>query len=467
MRNLASPRELGLVGFIAVCFILFHFDFSGLRRPLGGAGVVQHDVVVQPANDSVTLAPVEATPKTQIVHHVPGWTIFERLYIINGTMLIVTDKPGDVPDRQLITSTGVQISHEEELVRARKPTDKQIRVVSVQEAEAMFAGRNATVISGTTFMVSDNHQFLTHYYHFVAELLFGLWRTYASLDPSITADGTTSLLSPARFAFVYVSTTKWRDYAHMNEWVIRAAFPSTGLEFAEDWIDRAGMSRPFVFERVVLGDRAAAIEGKQYQATQRTASEPFALKASPHWWAPVRANVAEFAGIFPRDDAAAYKKGVITYISRQGWGRRMLKAADHDVLVAELLKLKEKYGYEVNIVSMDKLSREEQMRLAARTTIMMGVHGNGLTALLWMKPTPRSTVMEFFFPEGFAFDYEWTTRALGMTHYGFWGNKHFTSPNTPPVNYPEGFQGNEIPIDGRLVAQLCHERLTLAEEADD
>jgi hypothetical protein len=55
---------------------------------------------------------------------------------------------------------------------------------------------------------------------------------------------------------------------------------------------------------------------------------------------------------------------------------------------------------------------------------MMGVHGNGLTALLWMKPSPRSTVMEFFYPGGFAHDYEYTTRALGMVHYGFWGDRY-------------------------------------------
>ena len=55
---------------------------------------------------------------------------------------------------------------------------------------------------------------------------------------------------------------------------------------------------------------------------------------------------------------------------------------------------------------------------------MMGVHGNGLTSLVWMKSTARSTVMELFFPEGFAHDYEWTTRALGMVHSGFWGNRY-------------------------------------------
>ena len=58
---------------------------------------------------------------------------------------------------------------------------------------------------------------------------------------------------------------------------------------------------------------------------------------------------------------------------------------------------------------------------------MMGVHGNGLTALLWMKPSPRSTVIEFFYPGGFAHDYEYTTRALGMVHYGFWGDRYVSS----------------------------------------
>ena len=122
---------------------------------------------------------------------------------------------------------------------------------------------------------------------------------------------------------------------------------------------------------------------------------------------------------------------------------------------------------------------------------MMGVHGNGLTSLVWMKPTPRSTVMEFFYPEGFAHDYEYTTRGLGMIHYGFWGSRYvlspfhfprplhhlfttspchhsyFTSPGFPRPKYVEGFQSNEIPIDGEAVAQLCVDRISLISEVDD
>lgn len=74
----------------------------------------------------------------------------------------------------------------------------------------------------------------------------------------------------------------------------------------------------------------------------------------------------------------------------------------------------------------------------------MGVHGNGLTALLWMEPKPYTTVMEFFCPDGFARDYEWceglgkvsstarsdapffrrTASRLGITHYGFWNERY-------------------------------------------
>jgi hypothetical protein len=46
-------------------------------------------------------------------------------------------------------------------------------------------------------------------------------------------------------------------------------------------------------------------------------------------------------------------------------------------------------------------------------------------------------------------------------------SSHFTSPSFPIPAYPEGFQGNEIPIDGAAVARLCRERLEVAAEVDD
>jgi hypothetical protein len=155
----------------------------------------------------------------------------------------------------------------------------------------------------------------------------------------------------------------------MNQWVLRTAFPSISMEFSDDWKDRVAMGVPFVFDRVVFADRAAAMNGANFLRTQRTASEAFTLPGSPNWWSTFRNNVIESTGLNASTGAGTRGNPVITYISRQDWGRRMLIQRDHEKLVEELYKLRDQYGYEVNVVSMDKLSPFEQLRLAGRTTV--------------------------------------------------------------------------------------------------
>lgn len=208
---------------------------------------------------------------------------------------------------------------------------------------------------------------ITHYYHFAAELFFGFWRTYSSLDTRITEDGITSLSSPRRLLFTRVEN--YRDYASMNQYLMSGIFPSLSVEHLRDWQDRNETNQPFVFDRVVLADRSAAMRGAEFVATERTASEAFSLVSSRPWWSPVRANLVEFVGLNRSVGAGTRDRPVITYVSRQEWGRRMLIPADHDKLVEELHRLEKQYGYEVNIVSMDKLTREEQIKLSARTTV--------------------------------------------------------------------------------------------------
>ncbi|KAF8073639.1 hypothetical protein FPV67DRAFT_1478736 [Lyophyllum atratum] len=405
-------------------------------------------------------------PQTKVLAHVPGWTIFDRLYIFKGVVYIVSDEPSKLPNITHIYSKGLFIENGEEAVASRRPTDEDIRVINTKEAKAMF-GTGAHILDGVNYFINDPYQFVTHYYHWSAELWFGFWRTYSSLDPTITHDGKTSLPPVRRLVFNHLDAYHWRDYAAMNQWVIRSAFPSAIMEFKDDWRDRAEMGRPFVFDRVIVADRSATMLAHNFARFQRTASAPFGLPGSANWWMTLRNNAIQFTGLGANTGGGTTSTPVITYISRQEWGRRMLIKEDHEILVEELYKLRDTYGFEVNVVAAEKMTRLEQIELAARTTIMMGVHGNGLTSLIWMKPSPRSTVMEFFFPGGFAFDYEYTTRALGMTHYGFWGSEYFTSPGLPEPKYVDGFQGNSIPLDGVAVARLCLERLLLTEEVDD
>ncbi|KAI0301587.1 hypothetical protein B0F90DRAFT_1718463 [Multifurca ochricompacta] len=428
-----TQRELVLVGLLFVTLLTF-FTTNKSYQELSHIDIstVWHDespqIPILPSNSRLSWGPSEfLTQKSSPM---------SQMYILNGTVYLVSDEPETFPDRKYMTSSGINIDNSPEMVAARQPTDKDMRIINTVEARRLF-GTGANRVQGVTV--------ITHYYHC----------------------GKTSLPPPRRILFTHLDADHWRDYASMNQWVLRTAFPSISMEFSDDWKDRAVMGVPFVFDRVLFADRAAAINGANWGRTQRTASEAFALPGSPNWWSTFRNNVIEYTGLNASTGAGTRGNPVITYISRQEWGRRMLIQKDHDRLIEELYKLRDRYGYEVSVVSMDKLSRVEQLRLAGRTTVMMGVHGNGLTSLLWMKPTPRSTVMEFFYPGGFAHDYEYTTRALGMVHYGFWGNSYFSGPDVPPVAYPQGFQGNEIPIDGEVVAKLVHERLSLAEEADD
>lgn len=168
--------------------------------------------------------------------------------------------------------------------------------------------------------------------------------------------------------FKNVDGDHWRDYASMNQWLLRSVFPSVGFEFSDDWAERASTGRPFVLDRVILADRSAAMMGYNWLRTQRTAANPFALPGSVHWWAPIRNTVINFVnhGVEPAQDVP-----VITYISRQTWGRRMLREEDHEKLVKELHRLRDTYGWEVNIVSMDKLTRMEQFQLSGRTTVSL------------------------------------------------------------------------------------------------
>ncbi|KIK36942.1 hypothetical protein CY34DRAFT_810851 [Suillus luteus UH-Slu-Lm8-n1] len=467
MHSLSAPtrREAFLLIFVFVSLLLFSrtdYDSTGIRFWDGdkpGASSTRPLALAEPWRTRITWSNGHV-PNTRVVSHVPGWTIFDNLFVLNGTVFVVTDFPSSIPDRLTITSTAVDIFNGEDAVNSRTPGNREMQIISTDQAQRLF-GSSAESMDGVTWLVNDPPQFITHYYHWSAELFFGFWRTYSSLDTAIDEMGKSTLPALRRIFFAHADADHWRDYALMNQWVLRSAFPSLTTEYSYEWEDRAAMGRPMMLDRVIFTDRAAAMQGHHFLSTGRTASEPSALPGSAHWWSTIRANVVRVCGLDPNVVGDMAQTPVITYISRQEWGRRMLKQEDHDRLVEELYKLRDLYGYEVNVVSMDRLSRAEQFALAARTTIMMGVHGNGLTSLVWMRPSPRATVMEFFFPGGFARDYEYTTRALGMVHYGFWGDEYFTSPETPEQAYPPGFQGTNIPIDGAVVARLCHERLLL------
>lgn len=115
--------------------------------------------------------------------------------------------------------------------------------------------------------------------------------------------------------------------------------------YQQDWEDYHAMTVPFVFERLVIADRSAAVK-----AGEPAYASALSLEASAHWWEPVRKNMAQYLGEY---EVKKRSKVDITYIHNQGSSGAKLTDEDHDTLVKGLQNLAWKEGYEVNIISTE------------------------------------------------------------------------------------------------------------------
>lgn len=268
----------------------------------------------------------------------------------------------------------------------------------------IYFGRRIYSVDKLTLLVNDPSQFIDHYYHFAAELWLGMWRFLAGhLDPKIGPRGETTIEDPARVMFPHCSATAWRDKIGYNQYFLHATFPSIGVETEEDWKGRVymtqgtpgfeeedgegGSAKAWRFDRVLLVDRSAAFRGPTTgYYTHRTAGAAFYSNrdtTSPYWWETVRRRVLSFAGVpnttldYAITDAVLQKELgvdptpppiVISYLSRQGWRRRLIDE-DHQLLLSSVKDLCASKGWEFILFHPEKYTRDEQLRIAARSTV--------------------------------------------------------------------------------------------------
>ena len=281
-------------------------------------------------------------------------------------------------------------------------------------------------VPGNTFMINEPSQFLDHYYHFVAEWLFGAWAFWQGTFNSVVHPESAAVSNAPpihRTIFTHAFAEGWRDRPGFNSYVLRAVFPALNVEVQDDWEDRIVATsdpraprRAWHFDTVLLSDRSASFKGALCGSqNQRIASEATehmrkAGNLTKLWWEPIRRGVLRFAGVDERTldigvkadavvagrnklkpfaglnnhheegNAAAVaaagtkasglsdKNIVITYISRQS-SRRHLLEDDHAALVQALEDMTKKHGWELNVVQAEKLSKENQLAIAARTTV--------------------------------------------------------------------------------------------------
>lgn len=357
-------------------------------------------------------------PETTIISHAPGWTLFRNIYMSHGTLFVVSSQPRDAfPEIRLITSTGLPAENTPENIAARMPTEKDMDFLTPVQARQRWGPRHAVNrkgqmeknrvwnVEGTTFLINEPKQFLDHYYHFCAEWLLGAWAFWLGAHNFHIDDPRTIAVKDAppvaRAIFAHTDAGGWRDRPGFNSYVFRAAFPSITIEVEQDWKDRIDATaaaqadgegeRAWHFETLLLTDRSASFRGESCgMRNQRIASESLEYmqrigNLTKFWWEPIRREVLRFAGVdqetldigmpkskpklgsleaIPQDNEDI----VVTYISRQG-ARRHLIDEDHDALVEALTDMCMRKGWELNVVQAERLTKDQQLQLAARTTV--------------------------------------------------------------------------------------------------
>lgn len=253
---------------------------------------------------------------------------------------------------------------------------------------------------------------MDHYYHFVAELIFGTWAFWTgAFNGKIDTTRWTSNAPPVhRAIFANNPPEGFRDGPGFNAYFFRSVFSSVTVETEFDWTDRIFTTidgdRAYHFDIVMIADRSAAFKGKLCglinHRVAAEAYEPFWKngRLQKEWWEPVRREFLRFAGVDKEsmDLGIEIEKGweeerekairvlgaadqvpipkektVITYISRQS-ARRHLIREDHQLLVASLQELTARKGYELIIIEAEKLSKDEQLAIMSRTTVRRANH---------------------------------------------------------------------------------------------
>jgi len=280
-------------------------------------------------------------------------------------------------------------------------------------------------------------------------------------------------MEPSRFLIPNVEDKSWRDPTGIDGPLMRAAFPGVSVETAEYWKDLKILQRPFVFERAMVVDRRAAHRHPLSGKLGKMIASTMKMSTPKHFWEPVRQRVVRNLGHAPSEAVTIQEGGgagkpslpVVVYVSRQA-GRRSLSEAAHNDLVRALKQLEKEGICQVLVSRMETLSFQKQVELAAQATVLIGVHGNGLTHQLWMPPSPRSTVVEIFFPETYLHDYSMLSRNMGHKHYAVWNDTTITFGENEWFDgqkggKPEDFHGKSIPVDGETVAHVVRERLAV------
>jgi len=223
--------------------------------------------------------------QTRAIAHVPGYTIFENVYVLNGTFYLVTNSPSSLPPLGSIASAALDPT--------RPPRTQDWRVIDPENASSIlgiYGGR----LYGTSWLSTDPPSSQDPY------TVFSLLRTHNYLlsprmgkvftstsglrimGPGSIPD-ISDVTPPIRLVLPFVPSfsspqlptppggeevkehppLRVKSYNGLHPNFLRAVFPTVTVSYSEDWKDLEGMGVPYIFDRVIVADSGAASRGRE------------------------------------------------------------------------------------------------------------------------------------------------------------------------------------------------------------
>jgi len=259
-----------------------------------------------------------------------------------------------------------------------------------------------------TLILNESGEFkdIAHLFHFVELLFIGL----------VKLDFKVSDVNNICIPHWPDPSWKGKEQKH-NEWIINKIFPNVKVIHK---IDETHEN--------ILVDRGQCEEGNIMNKCYAKYIRMF----DPYKWSSLL-TISSQPSLKP----------IVTYIDRQSASRRKLPPDMHNKLIHFLYSQSD---ITFQPVKMEKLSFEEQVNVAQKTDLLIGVHGNGLTHTAFMRP--HRSVCEIFVP-GVPFIWDYYTMSKMM------GHEYLCIFNSNP-SLPYMFNLSYCKFGGNVLCETCN-----------
>lgn len=273
------------------------------------------------------------------------------------------------------------------------------RPYSFKDVEILPLRAKPAYLQGTTLFLfeSEGPSMIIHFFHLLEHIL-GLWSfntPYQNTEVTrivLAADG-------------YFDARAWEGTNQINRHLLKALFPNALVETWPEFKKRFS-KHPIIFQKALLSDRALTFRIPFCRQINKM------LGAALPYLDPDALNtLAETMHFYAETSFQPSTRLRITYSKRNP--PRTLAPPLEEEFLAQLASLP---YVELTTADFASLSFKQQINLIGNTDLLIGVHGNGLSHILFLPPD--AAVIELFPKDSLLLDYRLFADARRLDYYG-------------------------------------------------